>query len=427
MKPDHNRFVFYHHSSWMRFISYLCIVPSLVLAPARAQTVGETLPEWSEGMLDIHHINTGKGESTLVIFPDATSLLIDAGAVDTRPPFAAPARPDSSRRPGEWIARYVQHVLPPRTNSELDYVLLTHFHSDHMGYISERSPSARKGDYRLAGITEVAEYVRIHKLIDRGWPHYDWPTSRDNETMNNYRDFVEWQRKNRKLKVEQFEPGRRDQIVLVHKRKEYPVIEVRNIASNGRIWTGDAEETRSHFPDLDTLARADWPNENMCSIALRLSYGIFDYFTGADIPGIVDDGSPEWHDLETPVARVVGPVEVNVLNHHGYPDSENAFFVETLRPRVHIIQAWAPSHPGSRVLSRIYSERLYPGPRDVFITNLLPESRIVLGSWMLKFQSEQGHILIRVAPGGEEYLVIILDDTSEEFRVKAVHGPYASS
>ncbi|MFC1618868.1 ComEC/Rec2 family competence protein [Candidatus Neomarinimicrobiota bacterium] len=427
MKPDHTRMSLFLFRGRMYLVVCLCAWQFLAVVPGQAQTVGEVLPEWSEGMLDIHHINTGKGESTLVIFPDATSLLIDAGAVDTREPHAAPARPDSSRKPGEWIARYAKHVLPTRHKAELDYVLLTHFHSDHMGYVSERSEMASNGQYKLTGLTEVAEYLRIHKLIDRGWPEYDWPSPRENESKKNYRSFIEWQRENRQLVVEQFKPGRRDQIALVNKSKKYPGVEVRNIASNGWIWTGVADETRNHFPDLDSLAREDQPGENMCSIVIRLSYGRFDYFTGGDIPGIVDTGVPEWQDLETPIAKVVGPVEVNVLNHHGYSDSENAFFLKTLRPRVHIIPAWAPSHPGQRVLYRLYSERLYPGPRDIFITNLLPESRIVLGSWMMKFQSEQGHVVVRVAPGGNAYVVIILDDTTEEFRVKAVHGPYSSS
>jgi len=38
----------------------------------------------------------------------------------------------------------------------------------------------------------------------------------------------------------------------------------------------------------------------------------------------------------------------------------------------------------------------------------------------------QGHIVVRVMPGGKEYYVIILDDSTEEMTVKSVFGPYAS-
>ena len=68
--------------------------------------VGSALPAWQPGMLDIHQINTGQGDSALFIFPDATTLLLDAGAVQGRPRAASydsPPRPNHSRRAGEWI------------------------------------------------------------------------------------------------------------------------------------------------------------------------------------------------------------------------------------------------------------------------------------------------------------------------------------
>jgi hypothetical protein len=41
-------------------------------------------------------------------------------------------------------------------------------------------------------------------------------------------------------------------------------------------------------------------------------------------------------------------------------------------------------------------------------------------------KSSQGHVVLRVQPGGESFRVIILDDSVEQFHVKAVHGPYES-
>ena len=43
-----------------------------------------------------------------------------------------------------------------------------------------------------------------------------------------------------------------------------------------------------------------------------------------------------------------------------------------------------------------------------------------------KAASTQGHVVIRVAPGGASYRVFVLDDSDEAMRVKAVFGPYAS-
>jgi hypothetical protein len=130
--------------------------------------------------------------------------------------------------------------------------------------------------------------------------------------------------------------------------------------------------------------------------------------------------------METPVAQAVGPVEVSLLNHHGNRDSQNAFFVSSLRPQVFLIAVWSADHPAHDVLERMYSERLYPGPRDVFATNMLEANKLVIGPLLDRLKSSQGHIVVRVDPGGETFRVIVLDDSAETYRVKSIHGPYQS-
>ena len=56
-------------------------------------------------MLDIHQIVTGRGNAAFTIFPDGTTLLVDAGDAGER--ADGEQRPDGSRTPGQWIARYV--------------------------------------------------------------------------------------------------------------------------------------------------------------------------------------------------------------------------------------------------------------------------------------------------------------------------------
>ena len=113
--------------------------------------MGDILPPWTEGTLDIHQINTGKGNSSLLILPDGTSLLVDAGWLgDERGRSAArgtPQKPDATRNPGEWIARYARHFLAATGRSEptIDYALLTHFHDDHMGNLNPRAKQAPGG------------------------------------------------------------------------------------------------------------------------------------------------------------------------------------------------------------------------------------------------------------------------------------------
>jgi beta-lactamase superfamily II metal-dependent hydrolase len=392
---------------------------------AQAQ-IGSVFPSWSPGYLDVHHISTGKGSAAFFVLPDGTTMLFDAGATARPGPRVADPRPDGSRRPGEWIARYIRHMLAGVRDPALDYVILSHFHDDHIGGITEHTPPSASGAYRLTGITDVAEAIPVRTVLDRAWPGYDWPVELTADYVQNYRRFLQWQIANRGLNVERFAPGRNDQVVLLRQPDGYPGFEIRNIAANGEVWTGVHTNTRRHIPPLEVLEPADWPSENMCSIVLRLSYGAFDYYTGGDLVGIPPAGSPAWRDLETPVAQAVGPVEVHVVNHHGVADAASAYFLSVLRPQVHILESWAPTHPTPSALSRLLSTRLYPDRREIFATNTMEVTNTYIGPPMDRLASRQGHVVVRVEPGGEQYRVFVLDDSSESYAVTGVHGPYQS-
>lgn len=380
--------------------------------------VGDTFPVWSEGYLDIHHINTGKGESTFFILPDGTTMLVDAGSDSHPKPRVADTRPNDSRTPGEWISRYILHMLEGHPENKLNYILLTHFHGDHIGNILPDSKTSKSGVYKLTGVTEVVENIPFDKIIDRGWD-YLTPTA---DYFDNYTKFVNWQVNNKGVVAEQFRPGHNNQITLVNNPSRYPGFEIRNIAANGYIWTGVDSNARNHFPSLESLSQ--YPSENMSSIAFRLSYGKFDYFNGGDIIA----GKPgHWRDIETPVALVTGPVDVCVANHHAFYDAMSESFLKAVRPRIHIILSWAASHPSHSALIRMMSNRIYSGPRDIFSTNVMEETKIVIGRPIDNLKSQQGHIVIRVNPGGESYTIYILDDLKESFKITAIHGPYCSN
>lgn len=411
---------------WIRFARPLLAVLFVGFTSSQGLAqVGETFPKWSEGYLDIHHINTGKGDAAFFILPDGTTMLVDAGAM-TRPPGGPrelATKPDESRTPGEWIARYIVHMFPEHLEPKLNYILLTHFDSDHMGGVQPGLDSSKSGPYLLSGVTEVGDRIPFDMIIDRAWPDYNWPRPLESANIKNYRAFVRWHVDQGKAKASRLEVGKNDQIKLVHNPEAYPEFEIRNIVANGVVWTGVGSSTRNHFPPVETLS-GDLPSENMSSIGIRMSYGAFDYFTGGDLVGVPPAGAPNWQDIETPVAKAVGPVEVNVANHHGYYDAQNAFFIKTLRPKVHVLQTWVVSQPAPSTLSRLLSTRLYPGPRDIFATNVTTVGKTFIGSSADKIKSPQGHIVIRVDPGGNPFHVFVLDDNNESYRVKAVFGPY---
>ena len=381
------------------------------------------LDNWKAGLLDIHHINTGKGESTFYVFPDGTSMLIDAGEAGSTKPWAADQKPNDSRSPGEWIARYIKPLLQQTGRDQVDYAMLSHFHWDHMGNVTEKTPFSANKAYQLSGITAVLDVIKVGKVIDRAWPNYNWPVPLDDLKMKNYQKFLQYKTEKEHTRVEKLRVGAYDQIKL-NAPEKFPGFRVRNVAANGLVWTGVDTVSRNYIP----LAVAPKEiAENGLSIALRISYGKFDYFTGGDI-GVRDHetaGPLDYcKDIESPIAMVTGPVEVTKANHHGNYDANSVPFLSMLRPRVIVIPTWGASQPAMSVYRRMTDQRTYAGERDIYVTNVMTETKTAFD--VSKLKSSQGHVVIRVYPGGE-YEVFVLDDTREGYFVKSRSGIYLSN
>lgn len=404
-----------------------------------SQQVGAPLPDWEDGILDIHHISTGRGDAAFMIFPDGTTMLVDAGESTEDSPRTlsernTPRLPNSSKFTFEWIADYIWQFGPDKKKSVLDFALITHFHSDHFGQNTSYSPKSKMGNYQLTGLVGVGSLIPIHKILDRDFPDYDQSlvnlspeilrstlTNGNSEssyiqTMLNYFEFLEYQKKENGMIAEKFIPGKLNQIKLEN-QNSYPTFSIRNIQGNGWAWTGVGEEVF----DLESK------NENDLSLGFRISYGDFDYFTGGDISGVDPLGVQKFNSVESKIAPVIGPVDVATLNHHGNRDSQNIYYVRILRPRVWVQQVWSSDHPGDDVLRRISSQDLYPGPRDIFSTSMLEANKLVIGDRIDQvYQSQDGHILIRVAKDGKSYQIFILEDHDDKRKVKAIFGPYQS-
>lgn len=392
-----------------------------------AQAIAPTLEPWQPGMLDIHQLAYGRGNSTFILCPDGTTFLIDAGVTTDSAKVSCAQKPNSHIRPGEWIASYALRQMKPAGRKELDYALITHIHPDHLGDPKEETVTSSKGNYKLTGITDVDAKVPIRKLIDRGYPDYSYPTPWHADFADNYEEYVK-SRQRLGEATERIKVGSSTQIRLTQHADRYETFKVQNLAGNGEVWTGVGEQTRKTFPDLSTLDKKDFPSENMCSIALRLSYGKFDYFTGGDLSTLTEEDSTEpWRDIETAAAKAAGPVEVAVADHHGYLDAVGPNFVRELRPQVFIIPAWYVNHPATLPLRRMFSRKLYPGDRDVFATCTMEENRVYNTQFNSKMKSFDGHVVVRVAPGGETFKIVVTDNADDSDRVKLVSGPYRCS
>ncbi|QEE28968.1 hypothetical protein FTW19_13740 [Terriglobus albidus] len=399
---------------------------------SQSETAGHsTLPPWEPGYLYIHHISTGRGSCALLILPDATTMMIDAGSMikgfdPKSDKFTIEPRPNGSMRPGQWIARYAGEVLSQANRNEIDYFLLTHFHEDHMGAVwpgrYDISPRSQFGPYQLGGVTDVAETIPIRKVIDRCFPDYAYPSPIPGPQFANYHAFI-MSLAVRGGVAERFVAGSKEQITLKRAPERYSDFEVRNLASNGNVWTGVGDETKAHFPPLASLKPEDYPPENKCSLAIRLRYGKFSYFSAGDQDHEVRAGRWPWGDIETATARAAGKVQVAVADHHGYADACGSDWVRALQPNAFVINAWDSGHPTIVALHNMLSQDIYPGQRLVFSTATKPETTIAIRR-MAELASQEGHVIFRVPPGGNSFEVFVRDSSVPDGKVIAHFGSF---
>lgn len=429
----------------MTMFRFRCIVFLFVMmGEIQAQPVqtGKPLSAWEKGFLDIHHINTGRGSAAYFIFPDGTTMLFDAGEIPPTDPRVntprnAPVKPNNEKKPFEWIVSYINKVCLPQGRKKIDYVVTSHFHDDHFGSWYNGAPHSRSSKFILSGITGVGDYFQFGMLTDRAAPDYHYPVdfkkpaasaieNSFDKTITNYFSFIE-EKKNEGMQLQRFRAGSNKQFVPVNNHQISPEFEIRNIKSNGKIWTGKDSATKEHFPPVDPTQQFGVPDENSLSIAIKVRYGAFTYYTGGDNAGVVIPGDNPLRDVETEIAEAVGEVDVATMDHHGNRDAVNENMVRKLKPRVWIGQTWSSDHPGHEVLLRATNKDIYPSDRDLFATNMLEANKIVIGPLIDRsYKSQQGHIVVRVMPDTKQYFVIILDDSSAEMPVKSVFGPYQS-
>ena len=371
----------------------------------------EYLPKWQEGYMDIHTIATGRGDATLVVMPDGTTLMIDAG---DNGKTKDKQHPDTTKRAGEWQAIYMKHFMKDLPNIKVDYAMITHFHDDHMGAIREMLPG--KNGYGLSGITLVGEMVGYDKLIDRNYPDYDFPSKKNvananKKFMDEYHKFVKYQM-SQGMEMERFDVGALNQIKMLYNPKKYKKnFEIRNLAGNGETWTGKGTESEKQYKGDPKLF-----DENVNSLAIRITYGNFKYFNGGDLSG---GNWPSYksseRDMETPVAKVCGKVDVIKANHHGYYETCNGFFMNTLSPDVVIVDARSDNHPVPSTMTRMTDPLVWTEQGEYYIT--VDQARKKLGEELWSHFKPWGHIVVRVYEGGEKYQVFVLDADTLDYPV----------
>ncbi|MBI5299590.1 MAG: MBL fold metallo-hydrolase [Deltaproteobacteria bacterium] len=151
-------------------------------------------------------------------------------------------------------------------------------------------------------------------------------------------------------------------------------------ASNG--WIG----TLPPPPNADA-------DENNLNHALVIQYGQFRYFTDGDMPG--GGGNPPYQtiDFETPLAPLIGDIDVMLIPHHGSNTSTNPIFLDTLKPEVALISFGDNNeyfHPHPSVLARLKKAgvKIYTTERGSITRNNETDINIIQGNICLLTNGE---------------------------------------
>lgn len=269
--------------SWLPFS--LSLLLSSCIAPAPES------PAQSPEILDIYFVDVEGGQATLIVTPEGESMLIDSG------------HPGFEGRDTERILETVQLA----GLGQIDYMLITHYHRDHVG-----------------AVPELAERIPIVTFVDHG------PNQEETEDAAQlYENYLRVRGNARHLLVT---PG--DQVPLTG-------TEVTIVSAAREVLSSPLEGAGEENPLCQwTERKLDDLTENSSSVGFLLEFGLFRF---------IDLGDLTWNkelDLACP-QNLVGTVDVYLTTHHGLPSSGPRSLVHALRPRVAVMNNGAAKggHP----------------------------------------------------------------------------------
>jgi beta-lactamase superfamily II metal-dependent hydrolase len=257
-----------------RFFScVLALATCLSLAPATAAKT--TKP------LEIYFIDVEGGQATLIVDPLGSALLVDTGWAGF-----------DGRDPGRILAAAKAAGL-----KQIDYVLITHYHRDHVG-----------------GVTQLAEQIPIGTFVDHG------PNMEDSDGSRQLYAAYEKAIAGHKHLV--LKPG--DQL-------PFKAITALALTAAGEHIGGALSGANQPNPVCASEAEADADaSENARSLGILITYGKFRFIDLGDLT------KRKERELACP-NNLIGTVDLYLITHHGVSDSNPKAIVEALHPRVAIM------------------------------------------------------------------------------------------
>ena len=245
--------------------------------------------------LDIYFLDTEGGQATLFVSPSGQSMLVDTGFAGNQgmPPAEANA-PGITRDADRIMA-----VLKLANVSVLDYVVISHFHGDHVG-----------------NAAELAHRIPIRHFIDHGPYTVEMQPGRDAA-------FLSYLTVRGLANVSVAKPGDR---VPVEGLDVQVVSSAGDVIAKPMMGAPEAGQPNPLCRNAKLMEQDATP-ENFESVGIVVRYGSF---------RLVDLGDLTWnqeHALACP-NNLIGTVTVFHTTRHGDPHSGAPQFVHALRARV---------------------------------------------------------------------------------------------
>jgi competence protein ComEC len=245
--------------------------------------------------LKIYFIDVEGGQSTLIVTPERRSLLIDTGFAGDGAGFR-PGDPQHGRDANRILAAARDAGI-----TQIDYLLITHFHADHDG-----------------GVTELSQLMPIKVFVDHGVPS-DEAENSSAETKQAFKAYSA-----ARSTAEHLQPGPGDRLPL----KDLDVVVVSSAGSTLSEPLPHAGAINTACPDRGIPARD--PYENPRSTGILVRYGKFRFLDVGDL-----SGQPLFN-LVCP-KNLIGPVDAYLVAHHGGADVAGAESFAAFHPKVAIM------------------------------------------------------------------------------------------
>lgn len=257
------------------------LLRSLLLQALACALLSTVVQAAESRSLQIFFIDVEGGQATLMVTPSGQSLLIDTGW----PGF-------NGRDAGRIIA-----AAKAAGVDRIDYVVITHFHRDHVG-----------------GVTQLASQIKIGTFVDHGPNMEDGAASRE--------DYAAYEKVAANSKRLTVKPG--DQIPM----KDMNIVVL--TAAGEHITTplpgaGQSNPLCASEPEAPIDS-----TENARSLGTLITFGKFRFLDLGDLT------KRKERDLVCP-NNLIGTVDLYLATHHGVNQSNAKVIVDAVHPRVSIM------------------------------------------------------------------------------------------